>query len=334
MTVTIKEVAKVAGVSIATVSRVLGKTKPVSSKLEQKVHQAISQLGYVPNGVARSLITNSSNSIGVIIPKMEYSVSGAWLQGIERFSRQHGYSVILTVSEGQVDREIEGFKLMQQERVDGVIWSAIEFSEEHRRLLDSYPFPIVAIGQDFLSYGLSSVVLQNRQIGYEVTQYLLSLGHRRIAMITGELRDVASGAERFEGYRQALQENGIQVDEHMVAVGEFTMRSGYLCMKQLLPYEPTAVFAASDTMAIGALNYAYEAGVRVPEQMSIIGIDNLEVSQHLNPKLSTVDYDKVGMGMVASKIMLENIHSSEKSETMSFPHQLVIRDTTRKFGDI
>jgi len=332
--ITIKDVAKSAGVSIATVSRVLGKSKPVSIRLEQKVKQVVEELGYVPNGFARSLITNSSKSIGVIVPKMEYSVSGTWLQGVERFSRLHGYSVILTVSEGQLDREIEGFKLMQQKRVDGLIWSAIEFSAEHQRILNNHPFPVVAIGQNFESHGLSSVVLDNRQIGYEVTRYLLSLGHRRIAMITGELRDLSSGWERLEGYRRALCEMGAVAEETLIAAGSFTMESGYICMKKLLPYGPTAVFAASDTMAIGAMNYAYEAGVSVPDQLSIIGIDNLEVSRHLNPKLSTVDYDKIGMGMAAVKLILENSQSDNNVETLTFQHHLVIRNTVKTISDV
>ncbi|WAH37053.1 LacI family DNA-binding transcriptional regulator [Alicyclobacillus dauci] len=332
VSVTIKDVAKAAGVSIATVSRVLGKTKPVSSELEMKVRQVIKELGYVPNEVARSLITNSSSSIGVIVPKLEYSVSGSWLRGVERFARLQGYSVILTVSDGQTDKEIESFNVMQQKRVDGVIWSAVDFSEDHGTFLADYPIPVVAVGQDFEPYGIPSVVFQNGKIGYDATRYLLKLGHKRIAMIAGNMRDSSSGKDRLEGYRKALREAGITEEETLVAVGDFTMDSGYECMKKLLPYGPTAVFAASDTMAIGAMHYASQAGIRIPDELSVMGVDNLEICQHLNPTLSTVDYDAGELGTTAARLVLKMDQEDSKAQCLSVPHKLVIRDSVREIG--
>lgn len=330
---TMKDIAEKAGVSVATVSRVLNNTKPVSSELKKKVLDIVKETGYKPNALARSLIKQRTGTIGVIIPDMDNETFADLIKGIELITDKNDYVILVTNTMGEVKKELEMFNLFEEKRLDGIIFSGVSLTEKHIDFFDKYEIPTVVVGQTFKKLDFPSVTIDNFQAAFDITEYLIKFGHENIAMIRGPLYDMQAGKERLLGYKTALRENDYPVNKDFIIQGDFTIKSGYKAMEKIWRNElkPTAIFSASDKMAIGALNYCLDNGLKVPEDISIAGFDDMELATAVRPALTTIHQDQVEKGIKTAEILLELIEKEGKeSYNIQLPYTLIERDSTCK----
>jgi len=328
---TMKDIAERAGVSVATVSRVLNKTKPVSSELKKKVLDIVKETGYKPNALARSLIKQRTGTIGVIIPDMDNETFADLIKGIELITDKNDYVILVTNTMGEVKKELEMFNLFEEKRLDGIIFSGVSLTEKHIEFFEKYKIPTVVVGQTFNKLDFPSVTIDNFQASFDITEYLIDLGHENIGMIRGPLYDIQAGKERLLGYKTALRENDYLVNKDYIIQGDFTINSGYKAMEEIWRNEikPTAIFSASDKMAIGALNYCLDHGLKVPEDVSIAGFDDMELATAVRPALTTIHQDQVEKGIKTAEILLDLIEKEGKeSYNIQLPYTLIERDST------
>lgn len=314
MTPTIKDIADLAQVSITTVSRVLNNRRDVKEETREKVNKAIQALGYSPNIVARGLVLKRSNVIGFIVPDITNPSFPELARGIVAKARSYGYSVMFYDTNHDRKVEKEAIRLLRSKQVDGIILSFNEANMDELDRLKEEHFPVVQIYRKSDHSAVSTIALDNIGSGYIATKYLIERGHVRIGHITTGMQ-VQSGAERLSGFRQALEEAGVNCCDECIVEGSNTSESGYDCMNQLLTLpegkRPTAVFVSHDTMAAGAYEAAFDAGLRIPQDVSIIGHDNNPISRLLHPKLTTMDTFKYSLGEIGVELLMEEIQSGE-----------------------
>lgn len=328
---TMKDIAEKAGVSIATVSRVLNNTKPVSGELKKKVLDIVKETGYKPNALARSLIKQRTGTIGVIIPDMDNETFADLVKGIELITDKNDYVILVTNTMGEVKKELEMFNLFEEKRLDGIIFSGVSLTDQHIEFFEKYKIPTVVVGQSFNKLDFPSVTIDNFQAAFDITEYLINLGHKNIGMIHGPEYDIQAGKERLLGYKTALRENKYSVNKEFITQGNFTISSGYKAMAEIWSNDlkPTAIFSASDKMAIGALNYCLDHGLKVPTDISIAGFDDMELATAVRPALTTIHQDQVEKGIKTAEILLELIEKEEEgSYNMQLPYTLIERDST------
>lgn len=306
MPATMADVAEQAGVSVTTVSHVINETRPVSDDLRVRVTSAMAELGYQPNRLARSLRRGQTFTLGMIVPDNANPYFAEVARHIEETAYRNKYSLILCNSEG--DRMREGFyiNVLLEKQVDGLILVAAGSSTENISALQMPP--MVVVDRDLPHLMADAVLTENGQGGRLATQHLLDLGHRRIACITGA-SDVTPTAERATGYRSALLDAGVGVDESLVVKGDFHYASGYAAAKGLLtgPNPPTAIFACNDLMAVGAISAGVELGLGIPDDLSVVGFDNVQLASFTNPPLTTIAQPKHDMGALAVSLLLERM---------------------------
>ncbi|WEK53747.1 MAG: LacI family DNA-binding transcriptional regulator [Candidatus Cohnella colombiensis] len=331
---TIKDVAKLTGVSVATVSRVLHNLTGYSAETRSKVLQAIEELGYRPNAIARGLINKRTQTIGVLFPDVSSSFSSDILNGIEETSHEHGFSVIVCNTARNGERTLKYLQVLQEKQVDGVIVASQSINQAYEAELMSMNVPVVLINTLAHHNQIVTVKVDDRQAAYDATAYLISNGHREIAMISGNRDDLLAGSTRLSGYRQALEDQGLTYVEDRIAYGDFRYESGRSAMKQLLdtnlPF--TALFVASDEMAIGAMGVAHEAGIRIPEDISIIGFDDLLISRMSIPPLTTIHQPLQQMGRSASEMLIRMMDTSGEVHPIIAEHSIVERATVRRLA--
>ena len=309
MSANIEDVAKKAGVSISTVSRVFNGKVKVSDKLKESVLTVARDLEYNPSQAARSLALKKSNLIGIIVPDVSNSFYSKMLSAIEDEASLHGYRIILCCIQENIEKEIKYVRLLKQMYVDGIILMHEKINEKSKEVLNNCDFPIVQAS--IFIEGLNNSVSLNvndYNASYEAVKYLIDKGHRKIAMITGDMVDRTSGQLRYDGYLAALSDNSIDVNLNFVKQGNYTYDIGYECMKELLSRKiiPSAVFAACDEMAIGAQSAAMDLGYLVPEDISIVGFDNIELSKMIRPSLTTVGQSANLIGRLAIKSIINS----------------------------
>ncbi|QQZ63607.1 substrate-binding domain-containing protein [Paenibacillus sonchi] len=331
MNPTIKDVAQKANVSIATVSRVLNNLTGYSDKTKQKVNQAIKELGYQPNAIARGLINKRTQTIGVMFPKVSSAFSSDLLHGIDEFAHDSNYSVVVCNTDNDGKRTMKYLQLLREKQVDGIIFSSEVLSKEYYEVLESMKIPVVLVSSQTDFAKVPYVKVDDYQAVYDAIQYLISKGHRKIAMISGTKGDPIAGTPRVQGYRKALEANGIAFDSSRLVYGDFSFESGSRAMEALLRKagEVTAVFAASDEMAIGALSAALKHGLNVPEDISIMGYDDLKPAQMVTPPLTTVRQPLYEMGKIASEKLIRMIETGEIAANRIMAHSIVERQTVR-----
>jgi len=326
---TIKDVANMAGVSTTTVSHVINKTRFVSKDLIERVNDAITTLNYQPYGLARSLRRKQSGTIGIVIPDNTNPFFAEVVRGIEDTCFENGYSVFLCNSDGKPAKERNYLQLLIEKGVDGLVLVSTGDDEEAMRLLENREIPKVIVDREISGLHMDSVLVDNQQGGYSAARYLIELGHRTIGCIMGPSNITPSG-QRIEGFRKGLKEGGLLLDENMVATGDFKSFGGYEGFKKLLRGElvPTAIFVCNDMMALGALNAARELGIDVPEQLSLIGFDDIALASLINPNLTTIAQPKYELGETGAELLLKRINNKGRSESRIVKKtHLVIRDT-------
>ncbi|WP_282939812.1 substrate-binding domain-containing protein [Paenibacillus sp. RC67] len=329
---TIKDVAKAADVSVATVSRVLHNLAGYSDKTRQKVMRAVEELGYQPNAIARGLVNKRTQTIGVLFPDVSSSFSSDILRGIEEIAQEKGFSVIVCNTAEEGKRTMKYLQVLREKQVDGIVFTSEVLKDEYFQAIKEMRVPVILVNTMSQKFMIPYVKVDDRQAAYHATDYLIQKGHREIAMLTGSMKDQIAGFPRFDGYRQALADNGIEFDESRVACGDFELESSRKAMKKLLaeasPF--TALFAASDEMAIGAMRAALEQGLKIPDDISIIGYDDLKFARMVYPPLTTIHQPLTAMGRLASEKLITLIEEGSTQVSSSIvSHHLVERQTVR-----
>lgn len=327
---TMRDVAHHAGVSIATVSHVINGTRPVSDELRERVRQSMDALNYQRNTLARALRSRRSDMIGVIVPDTSNPFFAEVAQGIENVGLEHEYSLLLCNSDNDLGRLLLHTKNLSSKRVDGLIFatSGDDFEAVREELRND--IPIVVVDLNTLGFPTDAVLFDNHRGGWLATRHLLDLGHRRIACITGPSRQ-SIRRDRELGYRQALAEASAPVDETLVREGDFRPDSAYRHALDLLrlPDPPTAIFAANDLMAMGVLRATRELGVVVPDQLSVVGFDDIALAAFTTPALTTISIPKVEMGQAAARMLLQRVEKPDKPiEQLVLEIELIVREST------
>jgi LacI family transcriptional regulator len=317
--VTLQMVAQAAGVSASTVSRILNGTAAVSEAKKKAVDEAISHLGFVPNPMARGLAGGRTLSIGVITQSIGSPFYGAALCGIEDELGRAGYSPLFVSGHWNAADEARCIDALRSRRVDGIIVLTGRLSDRALRAC-ARNLPVVVTGRTLRAPGLYSLNFDDFEGGRMATRHLIDLGHRRIAFITGNPGH-ADAAERYRGYCSALEEAGIAIDPRLVAPGEFHEESGRRATEALIQSRRrfTAIFSANDQMAYGAALALHRHGLRVPDDVSLVGFDDLPASLYTIPPLSTVHQPVYDLGLLAASAMLQLIRQGAASVEMPAP---------------
>ncbi len=331
MSVTLKDIAKKLNVSVSTVSRVVNNKKYVSPKTREKVLKALEEYNYTPNQVARSLKNKSTNTVGIVIPDITEDFFSYIIKGIDHVLVKNGYSIILCDTNESAEREELYLNLLVEKQVDGLILATV--SKDHKLIKNIMKRGISVIFIDNLpklKNSYDSVIIDNAKASYIAVEHLIELGHRNIGIITGK-QDETTGYERLIGYKRALIENNIEIDENLITVGDFKEKSGYNNMKLLLEKNKnmTAVFVASSKMTFGAIKAIKEKGLRIPEDIALVGFDVHDPSGLITPSITTILQPEENIGKAAAELMLKRL--SEKGEKyhqkIVLEPQLLIRDS-------
>lgn len=335
---TIRAVAKAAGVSIATVSNVLTGNRKVSPELEKKVLNTVKRLHYQVDPVASSLKSKTTKTIGFVVSSIDSIFFPEVIKGIERVTEEKNYSVTFFPTNNNFEYEKKYIRILLSNRVDGIIVDSLarENDKEYLQLLSTLHYkekrvPVVSIERDLTEHHIDSVAVDYLEGAYQATLHLLKQGCKTIAHITGP-KNAAWATRRTEGYKKALQDNALPIDESLIREGDFSSISGYVQTKKLLNEGITfdGLFAANDLMAIGAIKAIHEYGLAIPENIKIIGFDNIFISSLLTPSLSTINIPKRRMGEMAAKLLFGKIENCQdkNTENIILPFSLIERNST------
>ena len=331
MKATIKDVATRANVSVATVSRVVNNLDGYSDETKEKVLEAIKELGYQRNAIARGLVTKTTKTIGVLIPIVSAYLYAEILNGIEEKANENGYGIFLCNTGVNGVRAINYIKMLGERQVDAIIVVSLTINDEYYNLLNSLKIPYILVSTLSYKYKIPYIKVDDQQAAYTATQFLIEKGHTKIALISGGKEDKISGITRVDGYRNALQDYDININENIIKYGDFTYNSGIMCMEDLLQEKEdfTAVFATSDEMALGALSVMHRNKIEVPEKISIIGYDNTLIAQMSNPPLTTVAQPLYEMGVKAFAKILSVLETGNSGDNIILSHKIVERETVK-----
>lgn len=325
-----REVAERAGVSVTTVSHVINNSRPVNPQTRDRVEEAMQALGYQPNVLARSLRRGVTHTIGIILPDSTNPYFAEVVRGIEDTSFDQGYSVILCNSDNDLDKEHHYTNVLVEKQVDGIIFVAAGLSSENINTLQTRGVPLVLVDRQVPDVRVDNVLADNYHGGWLAANHLIELDHHIIACIAGP-KGVRLSSERINGYRQALKSSEINMHAQWIVEGDFQYQSGYLGAEVLFNQQPfpTAIFACNDLMAIGAYRYAHENNLKVPEQLSIVGFDDVRLAAYTNPPLTTIRQSKHVMGARAAELLMERIANQDLEPRQEILEtNLVIRGST------
>ncbi|MEQ4454166.1 ribose operon transcriptional repressor RbsR [Kosakonia sp. YIM B13605] len=306
---TMKDVARLAGVSTSTVSHVINKDRFVSEAIREKVETAIKTLNYAPSAIARSLKINQTRTIGMLITASTNPFYSELVRGVERSCFERGYSLVLCNTEGDEQRMNRNLETLMQKRVDGLLLLCTETHQPSQEIMQRYP-SIPTVMMDWAPFdGDSDLIQDNSLLGGDMaTQYLIGKGHTRIACITGPL-DKTPARLRLEGYREAMARAGLVIREGDEIESDFEFGGGFDAMQALLAMSerPQAVFIGNDAMAVGAYQALYQAGLKIPEDMAIVGYDDIELARYMTPPLTTIHQPKDELGELAIDVLIHRI---------------------------
>jgi LacI family transcriptional regulator len=321
----IQDVARLARVSPATVSRVLNGTVGVSEELAKRVGQAVAELEYRPNHIARSLRTRTTVTWAVVITDIQNPFYTSVVRGIEDVAREAGYSVVLCNSDEDVDKEAEYFGVLASARTAGVILAPASVTDTRIDALLDQGIPVVAIDRRMESALVDTVLVDNVEGARQATAHLISLGRQRIACITG-LLSTTTGAERLAGCRAALANAGVSANEQLVRIADFKESGGYQAASELLALAdpPDAFFVANNLMTLGTLEALGDAGVAIPEQVALVGFDDEPWMAFATPSITVVAQPTYELGVAAAKRLLERVSGSDEE-----PQEIVLKPELR-----
>ncbi|QEH18070.1 HTH-type transcriptional repressor PurR [Histophilus somni] len=329
---TIKDVAKMAGVSTTTVSHVINKTRFVAKETEQQVLQAIKNLNYSPSAVARSLKVNTTKSIGMIVTTCETPYFAEIIHSVEELCYRQGYSLFLCNTQNNPEKIKNHLDMLAKKRVDGLLVMCAEYTQNSLNLLATFEdLPMVVM--DWGPFNENTDLIQDNSFsgGYIATKYLIDNGHKDIAIISGELKKTTA-VMRYQGFKKAMQEANLAINPDWIMEGFFEPEDGYECMNKILVQDklPTAVFCCNDVMALGAISAIGEKGLKVPDDISVIGYDNIHASRFFSPPLTTIHQSKSRLGVQAINLLFKRISEKGKEhEIIEIYPELVIRKSVK-----
>lgn len=329
---TIRDVARNAGVSHQTVSRVINGKEDVLPETRALVEAAIEQLGYRPNAIARSMARGHTRTLACISPNLTDFTFASVIEGAEVEARKHDYFLLSSSASDPESFHALVDELVRHRRVDGLI--VINPYADNRYKYIPQDFPLVFVGASAHEKNICSVSLDDEKVAYEATNHLLSLGHTQVALVTGPMEEDCS-QDRTAGYRRALEEAGLGFDETMVIEGDWSATSGQAALLSFLELGriPTAVFAQNDRMAMGVLRAARDADLKVPSQLAVIGVDDMPLSSYFDPPLTTMQQDIPLIGQEATRMLLDIIQKRNPSlRELKISAKLVTRRSTSKRG--
>lgn len=334
---TMKDVARVAGVSTSTVSHVINGDRFVSEAVREKVLQAVKQLNYAPSALARSLKINQTRTIGMLLTASSNPFYAEVVRGVERSCYERGYSLILCNTEGDPERMSRSLETLLQKRVDGLLLMCSESSALSPDIMGRYP-SLPTVMMDWAPFeGCGGVIKDNSLQGGEIaTRYLITQGYRRIACITGPL-DKTTAHNRLEGYRKAMDDAGLPRPSFYEVSGDFEFASGYQAMQQLLRLElpPEAVFACNDAMAVGVYRALHQAGLSIPEDVAVMGYDDIELARYLSPPLTTIQQPKDELGELAIDTLLYRMTDPySPPNVLTLTPELAVRESVGKYRNL
>lgn len=331
---TIKKVAEVADVSIATVSRVINGQGGYNDQTQKRVLKAIEILGYQGNYTTHKATREQKKDkiIGVLSSSLTTYFYSDVICGLEGVASQNGYSVMIFNTREEKKDVFEYIQLLLQRNISGIMVIGLKLDNESYALLKQTKIPVIQISTMSYQYQIPYIKVDSYQAAYAGVSYLIKQGHQSIAMISGSFNDLDAGRNRLNAYKQALVDNGLVIDEGLVEFGDFTYESGIECTKRLFDKKKnfTAIFAASDDMAIGALTVAYEKQLKVPDDLSVLGYDNTRIAKMAIPRLTTVAQPFEEMGEKAMKQMISKLEMNEEIFSIIMPFKIIERNTVKK----
>ncbi|MGQ9629551.1 MAG: LacI family DNA-binding transcriptional regulator [bacterium] len=321
---TIKDVAKFANVSIATVSHVINGTRFVREGTRKRVLRAIETLGYQPSALARGMVTKKSKTIAFLASDITNPFFAEVALGAESYARELGYNLFLCNADEEFGRSSSYLNLLREKRVDGVL----DTSPTEVKPL-SLTVPTVLFEKTSEGENCCSILIDTLNGAHRAVEHLVDLGHRRIAFISGPLKD-QTNRNRLIGYERTLEDHGIPFDASLIAEGDCRPGSGYRATLKFLelPRPPTAIFASNDLMATGALCAAHSKGLGVPEDISVVGFDDIDLSRFTTPPLTTISFPKYEMGRMAMEILMNMIDGKGFKKLSIIKTELIIRQST------
>ncbi len=329
MAVTLAQIAKKANVSVSTISRALSnKNYPLKEETRRRILQLAEEMGYQPNLIARSLQTSRSHLVGVLVDRMQSPFSAATVQGIQDGLRSAGYSISIAYSNRDQSLAIEAINSFYSRQVDGIVILNSWLHTYNDPILALQNRPFVFVNRLFGACKQNCVGPGDRYGACLATQHLIDLGHRRIGYINGA-ETWLEAQDRASGYRDTLSKNNLPVDETLIQQGDWGVDSGYQAAQQLLSLQerPTAIFAANDIMALGAIYAIQEAGLRIPIDIALVGYDDRDFASWIKPALTTIRMPAYEMGQAAARLLLQQFNGQKPEDASQIPGELVIRDS-------
>ncbi|EOW9237615.1 substrate-binding domain-containing protein [Vibrio cholerae] len=332
---TMKDIARLAGVSTSTVSHVINKSRFVSDEIAERVNNAAQQLNYAPSALARSLKMNRTKTIGMLVTTSTNPFFGEVVKGVERSCYHQGYNLILCNTEGDNQRMKASINTLLQKRVDGLLLMCSTLEGERLDVFDRYPdIPIVVMDWGPILFASDKIQDNSLQGGYMAAKHLIECGHKEIGCITGPL--IRHQAQmRYEAYKRALAEAGIAINPDWIVESDFECEGGYQAFEKL--YErgklPSALFVSNDMMAMGVIQAASQRGLRVPDDLSLIGYDDVHIAKFMTPALTTIHQPKYRLGKAAVDTLLYRLENPDTTaQVVQLEPTLVVRNSVRKLG--
>jgi DNA-binding LacI/PurR family transcriptional regulator len=325
----IKDIARAANVSHSTVSRALRNSPLVNAETADRIRRIAAESNFRVSAVGRSLATGRTYSIGVVVSSIADPFVAEVVSGIEETANARGYSVILATSRADPDQEMKVVQTFEERRVDGLLLTASRVGAPYPALLAEMKIPIVVINNQQTGNSAYSVVVDNVAASHAAVRFLIQLGHRRIGFV-GDRFGFQSNVARHDGYRQCLASHGIPYRPDLVVMGESNPEGGMHAMDQLLalPGPPTAVFCYNDMTALGVLTSIRQHGLRVPDDISVVGFDDIVVASYTQPPLTTVRQPKQLIGRIATETLLNLLAGSQTETSRKFQGELIVREST------
>lgn len=331
MSVTIYDVANLAHVSVTTISKILNhKDFDISAETRQRVLGVIKELNFVPSGLARSLVTKKTNTLALLLPSITNQYFAEIARGVENGASSLGYNVFLCNTDESHSKEIEYLNVLKERLPDGVIMVPVKGSD--KMITDEFEFsvPFILLDRTYeeMKDDIYCVRFDNIKGGYIATKHLLENGHKRIGIICGPVQNKPSN-DRLAGYKMALSEAGVEFDEDLVCYGDYDLKSGKSCAKTLIEKNATALFCTNDMMACGSYKAIREKGLKVYEDISVVGYDNISLCDLVEPPLTTVMQPKLKMGRVATQNLIKMINKQPVEKDVMFKPELVLRKSVK-----
>ncbi len=331
MNITIYDVAREANVSMATVSRVVNGNPNVKPATRKKVQNTIKELGYRPNAVARGLASKKTTTVGVIIPDISSIFFSELARGIDDIANMYKYNIILSNSDQNVDKEIQLINTMLEKQVDGIVFMGGKITEEHVEQFKTAPVPVALAATVDPTETVPSVNIDYEKAAYEATKFLMENGHDHPAFVSA-VEETPINELKYKGYERAIVDTKEQVDSSLVIKGDYTYDSGIEAAEQFIEMDnkPTAIFVASDEMALGVIHGIQDKGLRVPEDIEVFGFDNTRLATMVRPTLSTIVQPMYDIGAVAMRLLTKYMNKEEVEElNVILPHQIIERNSTK-----